>query len=86
MTDEKIQKEIQEEIRIRAINERAFVHLNSLLQELDEETVSGDELLARLYAHMLAGYICGYAPHAMVEDARKASDKIISAVEKEIEG
>jgi hypothetical protein len=81
MTDENVQAEIQEEIRIRAINNRAYEHLNNLLAQLNKETIDGDELLASMYAHMIAAYICGYAPHVTVEDARTAAEKIIAMCE-----
>ena len=72
-----------EETRIKIINERAAVHLQDWLYQMEKEEVTSDDLLASLYGGMIASILLGYSPESMLEDARKGAEKIM-ALEEEL--
>ncbi len=72
-----------EETRIKIINERAAVHLQDWLYQMEKEEVTSDDLLASLYGGMIASILLGYSPENIVEDAKKGAEKIKALAEEQ---
>ncbi len=72
-----------EEERIKSINERAGVHLQDLLEQLENEEITPDDLLPPLYAAMIVSILYGYSPRAMIEDAQAAASKLLTMLDEE---
>jgi hypothetical protein len=72
-----------EEERIAKINARAGLHLQDLLEQLENEEITPDDLLPPLYAAMIVSILYGYSPSAMIEDAQAAADKLLAMLDKE---
>ena len=65
-----------EEERIASINSNAVEYLEEWLQQLENNEVTEDDLLASLYGGMIAAYILGFDPAAMLKDAKAGADKL----------
>jgi hypothetical protein len=72
-----------EDERVKQINERAGLHLQDLLEQLENEEITPDDLLPPLYAAMIVSILYGYSPSAMIEDAQAAADKLLAMLDKE---
>jgi hypothetical protein len=77
--------QLTEEERVVQINKNAVVYLQSWLEGLESGSVKEDDLLPSLYAAMIVAYLYGYAPDAMVVDAKAAAARLLAMVEKEEE-
>ena len=74
-----------EEERIKEINEKAGAHLQDLLEQLENEKITPDDLLPPLYAAMIVSILYGYSPSAMIEDAQAAADRLLAMLGEEQE-
>jgi hypothetical protein len=72
-----------EEERIKSINERAGVHLQDLLEQLENNEITPDDILPPLYAAMIVSILYGYSPNAMVEDAQAAANRLLTMLDEE---
>jgi hypothetical protein len=72
-----------EEERVKSINERAGVHLQDLLEQLENEEITPDDLLPPMYAAMIVSILYGYSPNAMVEDAQAAASRLLTMLDEE---
>lgn len=75
--------QLTEEERVVQINKNALVYLQSWLEGLKNGNVNEDDLIPSLYAAMIVAYLYGYAPDAMVVDAKAAAARLIAMVEQE---
>lgn len=66
-----------EDERIKNINLKAATYMQDWLKQL-EDREDADDLLASLYGAMLAAYLLGYSPDAMVADAKIGAEKLIA--------
>ena len=71
-----------DEERINKINTAAVKHLEDILLQLENETMSEDDLLAITYAHLIASVLAGYNPESFVNDAITAAHKLMDLVEE----
>ena len=71
-----------EEERIKLINEQAAVHLEDWLEQLENEEVTTDSLLASIYGGMVAAYLLGYSLDKMIEDAKAGAERLIKPIEE----
>ena len=65
-----------EDDRVKFINEASAARLKDWLQQLENDEVTEDDLLASLYGGMIAAYILGFDPAAMLKDAKAGADKL----------
>jgi hypothetical protein len=72
-----------EDERVNVINIKAGEHLQDLLEQLENEEITPDDLLPPLYAAMIVSILYGYSPSAMIEDAQAAADKLLAMLDKE---
>ena len=72
-----------EEERLKMINEKAVMHLQDCLEQLVNEEVNGDDLLASLYGRMIAAYVLGYNPEVMLADAKSVSERLLAETEED---
>jgi hypothetical protein len=72
-----------EDKRLEQINKNAGTYLQSWLEGLGNGNLKEEDLLSSLYAAMITAYLYGYAPDAMVVDAKAAAARLIAMVEKE---
>jgi hypothetical protein len=75
--------EENEEDRVKKINEKSVVILQDWLKDIEEGTKTHDELVASTYALMITSFLLGYSPEKMVEDAKVASQKLLTLVAEE---
>lgn len=73
-----------EDERVKQINYNAAGHLKNWLNQLENEEVTEDDLLASLYGGMVAAYILGYSPDKMVDDAKAGAEKLTKLVEESL--
>jgi hypothetical protein len=71
--------------QLKLINEKAGQHLEGWLARLDEETSTEEDLLAELYAAMVAAYLYGYSPHIMAEMANDSANRLLDLVKTQEE-
>lgn len=71
-----------EQERLDKINSAAVNYLEYILNQLEIEEVSGDDLMAITYAHLIASCLAGYNPETMVADAKTAAEKLIGMAEE----
>lgn len=71
-----------EDERVKQINYDSAGHLRDWLEQLENETVTTDDLLAALYGSMVAAYLLGYSPDAMVTDAKAGAEKLMKLLEE----
>ena len=71
-----------EEERVANINVNAAKHLEDWFEQLENEEVTPDDLLASLYGGMIAAYILGYDPESMINDAKIAANKLADMVDE----
>ena len=65
-----------EEDRIKKINTEAAKHLEDMLLQVENEELTGDDLLAVTYGYLIAAKLIGYDPAALSSDAIKAAERI----------
>jgi hypothetical protein len=68
--------------RIKSINERAVLHLQNLLEQLENKEVTPDDLLASLYGASVAAYLLGYSPDALVHDAKAGAERLMELLKE----
>ena len=73
---------MSEDERVKQINYNAAGHLQDWLEQLENEEVTTDDLLASIYGGMVAAYLLGYSPDLMVEDAKAGAERLIKLVEE----
>ncbi len=68
-----------EDERVKKINDNAAIHLQEWLKKLEdrEDSEDADDLLSSLYGAMVAAYLLGYSPDAMVADAKAGAERLI---------
>lgn len=69
--------------RIEKINTNAVKHLEDYLKQIENEEINHDDLLAVVYAGMVAAILLGYSPHALADDAEKAATRISDLADAE---
>lgn len=69
--------------RTKKINENAVKHLEYYLKQLQNEEINHDDLLAVVYAGMIAATLLGYSPHDLADDAEKAATRISDLADAE---
>lgn len=69
--------------RIEKININAIKHLEDYLTQIENEEINHDDLLAVIYAGMIAATLLGYSPHALADDAEKAATRISDLADAE---
>ena len=74
---------MMEEERVAKINRAAVGHLEDWLVQLEKEEVDGDDLLASMYGAMIAAFLMGYDPGAMVAYAKTASERLQALADEE---
>ncbi len=67
---------MSEEDRIKKINAEAAKHLEDMLLQVENEELTGDDLLAVTYGYLIAAKLIGYDPAALSSDAIKAAERI----------
>lgn len=73
---------MSEDERVNLINTKAGKHLQDWLEQLENEEVTTDDLLASLYGGMVSAYLLGYDPEVMVLDAKAGAEKLIGLLEE----
>lgn len=71
-----------EDERVNAINLKAGEHLQDWLEQLENEEVTADDLLASLYGASVAAYLLGYNPEVMVLDAKAGAERLLGLLEE----
>lgn len=71
-----------EDERIKKINYDSAGHLQNWLEQLDNETVTTDDLLASLYGAMVTAYVLGYSPDKMIDDAKEGAERLMKLLEE----
>lgn len=71
-----------EEDRVKFINEASAAHLEDWLQQLENDEVTEDDLLASLYGSMVAAYLLGYNLENMYADAKAGGERLMKAFEE----
>lgn len=74
-----------EDKRNASINTNAVEHLKDWLKQLENEEVTEDDLLASVYAGMVASYLLGFDPVIMLEDAKAGASRLVDGLLDEIE-
>jgi hypothetical protein len=72
---------MNEDERVKKINDNAAIHLQEWLEQL-EDSEDADDLLASLYGAMVAAYLLGYSPDVMSADAKSGAERLISLLEE----
>ncbi len=68
--------------RLAQLNENISSEFENILLEQEEGTKTEDQLLAEVYARMIAVSTLGYSLSAMAESAEEAADRIIDLFEQ----
>ncbi len=68
--------------RLAQLNENISSEFETILLEQEEGTKTEDQLLAEVYARMIAVSTLGYSLSAMAESAEEAADRIIDLFEQ----
>ena len=68
--------------RLAKLNENISSELETVLLEQEEGTKTEDQLLAEVYARMIAVSALGYSLSAMAESAEAAADRIMDLFEQ----
>jgi hypothetical protein len=70
------------EDRVKQINKASAAFLEDLLEQMENEELTSDDLFASLYAGMVAAYLYGYSPDGMVVDAKAAAERLLALAEE----
>ncbi len=68
--------------RLAQLNENISSEFETILLEQEEGTKTEDQLLAEVYARMIAVSTLGYSLSAMAESAEEAADRIMDLFEQ----
>ncbi len=68
--------------RLAQLNENISSEFENILLEQEEGTKTEDQLLAEVYARMIAVSTLGYSLSAMAESAEEAADRIMDLFEQ----
>jgi hypothetical protein len=64
--------------RVTKINNKSAEILQDLLKKIDEDGMTGDDLLATVYGSMVTAAVLGYSIDALVNDAKAAADRLMA--------
>ena len=72
--------------RLDKINKRSIEYLGEYLKDIEKFTDSdndvkeSDEMLARVYALLIAAGVMGYDPVSIANDAKESTNKLLSLI------
>ena len=75
-----------EEDKHKLVNQKAIKHLQSLMEVMEErygEVEYETDLIAEMYAMMIAASMLGYYPITIAKDAERAANNIYKMVHEE---
>lgn len=73
----------EQEERLKNINAAAVNYVEDWLMKLDEGEMEPDHLLALTYGGLIVAALLGYSPQALVDDAVKAANRLLSDIPEE---
>lgn len=73
---------MEEDERVKLINEKSAAHLEVWLQQLEDEDVTEDDLIASVYGGMVTAHLLGYNLEKMISDAKIGGDRLLEEFEK----
>ena len=73
---------MNEQERIAKINQQAGEHLQDWLEQLENEEVTTDGLLAALYGGMVTAHLLGYNLETLINDAKAGGDRLLKVFEE----
>jgi hypothetical protein len=65
-----------EQARVDAINKKASLILEEVLEQLENETLNEDDFLAETYARLVIVCALGYSPEALIKDAQRGVEQL----------